>query len=354
MSVLPSPLRLLALALGLTGIVCAVALIMLFLGDPRFTVPYEATPAETAAFAASFEQPYAHGDRTFTMRDGVTLTAQEHPGTVPTTIVLVHGMLSSGFMMNRAAGLLRETTGGNVVAVDLRGHGGSGGAPGDISYIGQYEDDLADVIADIHVRRPGDRVILAGHSMGGGISLRYSERAADGHGLPPVDGYLLFAPLLGPSSPTNRWEATPEDRTFIKVHVPRTLALAFFNRVGVTAFNGLRTMFCNLPVEFPLRSYSYRAMVGNAPADHVRALAALERGRKPLLVLVGSADAAFRADRFEAALRPASSGELVIVDGASHDGVLTDLRALAAVESWLERDAGPREEPGDPTTSAPL
>jgi pimeloyl-ACP methyl ester carboxylesterase len=315
---------------GLAGLIFTAAFVMIFLGDPEFGAPPSMTPEAMAAFATRYEQVYPSEARRFAMRDGTVLAARRFAANSDSTIVLVHGILGSSLELNRASGLLREATSASVVAIDLRGHGASGGAPGDISYIGQYEDDLADVVAKIRAERPLGRVILAGHSMGGGIVLRYAIRS----GVPPVDGYLLFAPYLGAKSPTTPQESRPGEEAFLRLHLPRTLGLALWNQVGVTGFNGLRTLFFNLPKELPLTSYSYRAMVGNAPEDHVPALAAIRASRRPLRVLVGSQDEAFKADQYGIALGP-EKGALTIIDGASHDGVLVDPRALQTVGRWF-------------------
>lgn len=216
------------------------------------------------------------------------------------------------------------------MAIDLRGHGASGGTPGDVDYIGRYEDDLGEVIAQIRAAKPQGRVILAGHSMGGGISLRYAMKP----GLPAVEGYLLLAPYLGPSSPTARTEETEMSRAFLRIHLWRSLGLEVLNGVGIAAFNGLRTIFFNLPEEMPLRSYSYRAAAGMSPSDCGEAFEAIGQ---PLLLVAGSADEAFHADRYEATLRPHSKGEIVMIDGASHDGVMTDPRTLDAIRRWSSK-----------------
>lgn len=324
----PKPLRIFfALATALIGLVFVLAFVMVFWGDPEFPPLPEATPEEEAAFAARFEQPYPAGKRQFKMRDGVTLAAQDFPAKSDTAIVFIHGVLASSFPHNRSSGLLREAISAEVIAIDLRGHGSSGGAPGDVSYIGQYEDDVADVIRQIRAAKPTGRIILAGHSMGGGIALRYAMKP----GAPPVDGYLLFAPHLGPKSPTTPTEATEAGAAFVRIHLPRILGLTLFNSAGIKGFNGLHTLFFNLPEGLPLRSYSYRAMVGMHPSDHVPALAAVD---KPLLVVVGSKDEAFRADRYPEVVR---NGEVVVIEGANHDGVVEDPRALAAVRRWPYR-----------------
>src|SRR6185295_13353319 len=331
---------------GLVGLTFTTAFVMIFLGDPQFGPPPPMSPEAMAAFVARYEQVYPSETSRFTMRDGVSLAAHRFAANSDTTILLVHGILGSSLEMNRPAGLLREATGANVVTLDLRGHGASGGAPGDISYIGQYEDDLADVVAKLRAGRPHGRVLLAGHSMGGGIILRYVTRS----GVPPVDGYLLFAPYLGAKSPTTPQESQPGEDAFLRLHLPRTLGLALWNEVGITGFNGLHTLFFNLPAELPLTSYSYRAMAGNAPEDHAPALARIEASGRPLLVLVGRRDEAFRADQYAAALGPEKKA-LRLIDGASHDGVLTDPQALRAVGRWLGgHPAAPAASDPQPTT----
>lgn len=316
----------LAALAALLGVVFTAAFVMILWSDPEFTAPLEVSPEALQEIASSFEQPYPAAKRPFRMRDGTTLHSQYLAANSKTTIVLVHGVLSSSFPLNRTSGLLREAAAAEVVAIDLRGHGASGGRPGDTDYIGQYEDDVADVIREIRSARPGGQVILAGHSMGGGIALRYALRS----GAPPVDGYLLFAPHLGSKSPTTPTEATEAGARFAQIHIPRIVGLLVLNSAGIQAFNGLRTLFFNLPPEMPLRSYTYRAMAGSAPDDHRPALAAV---RAPLLVIVGSQDEAFKADQYEAVIR--NHGTVTIVPDATHNGVLRDPLALAAVTSWI-------------------
>lgn len=319
----------LAVLAALAGLVFMAAFVMILWSDPELPAPLDLSPEALKDLAISLEQPYRAVKRSFRMRDGIALNSQYFATDSKTTIVLVHGVLSSSFPLNRTSGLLREAAAAEVVAVDLRGHGASGGRPGDIDYIDQYEDDLADVIREIRAKRPGGKVILAGHSMGGGIALRYALRPD----APPVDGYLLLAPHLGPKSPTTPTEPSEDGARFVQLHIPRILGLFVMNSAGITAFNGLRTLFFNLPPEAPLRSYTYRAMAGSAPDDYRPALAAV---RVPLLVIVGSRDEAFKADQYEATIRSYSRGTVTIVPGATHDGVLHDPRAMAAVAAWAQ------------------
>jgi alpha-beta hydrolase superfamily lysophospholipase len=69
-----------------------------------------------------------------------------------------------------------------------------------VAHIGQYEEDAAGRHRRPRAQSPNRRIILAGHSMGGGVSLRYALLGS----APKVDGYLLLAPLFGGDSPTMR------------------------------------------------------------------------------------------------------------------------------------------------------
>ena len=86
----------------------------------------------------------------------------------------------------------------DVLAPDLRGYGPHAKAGGDVDYIGQLEDDIEDLI-DLYAR-PVQKIILAGHSSGGGLVIRF---LAGVYGV-WVASAILFAPLLEYNAPTLR------------------------------------------------------------------------------------------------------------------------------------------------------
>ncbi|NKQ37814.1 MAG: alpha/beta fold hydrolase [Chloroflexi bacterium] len=124
------------------------ALVMTFLPAPTFTTdPFPVAERTAADFTP----------QQYTMRDGETLFARQFPAESDTTILLLHGVTSESAAFNESAQMLRDISGAEVVALDLRGHGQSGGTIGDVDYIGQYEDDVADVITAIQNERPNGR-----------------------------------------------------------------------------------------------------------------------------------------------------------------------------------------------------
>jgi len=77
--------------------------------------------------------------------------------------VLVHGFLDLAYGWHEVAPLL----GAHAIAVDLRGHGDSDWiGPGGYYHFMDYVADLDEVIA----RLARERVIVVGHSMGGGVA----------------------------------------------------------------------------------------------------------------------------------------------------------------------------------------
>ena len=141
-----------------------------FSGDPIYT------PETLERMGVVVAQDYPFDERRFEMRDGAALYARAFGAASGRTILLLHGGNANGLLYNRTAGQLSEATGARVIALDLRGHGLSDGARGDLSYVGQYEDDLADAIDALYAENISEQVVLAGHSMGGGVALRYASK----------------------------------------------------------------------------------------------------------------------------------------------------------------------------------
>jgi pimeloyl-ACP methyl ester carboxylesterase len=316
------------------------ALALVFWPAPKFTRSTAAAIGNNLQIAKDPDNSPKGEAAQFRMRDGTILKARWFASDSPINVLFLHGVMGSSRGCAETCRRIREMTGAEVFALDQRGHGESGGVPGDVSYIGQYEDDVSDVMAELRKRKSGGYIILAGHSMGGGIALRYAAARKK----PSADGYLLFAPLLGSKSPTARAESADGLKTgseaLMKLNLPRTIGLIMLNTIGIRGLNGLHTLLFNVPPQFPLHAYNYRAMASMEPTDYVATLTA---DAKPLLVIVGKNDEAFRADHFASVIGIHKHAETEVIDGESHNSVLNSSAALNVVAGWMRHMGSDRK-----------
>lgn len=278
-----------------------------------------------------FEQIYKAEDYYFTVRDKKKIFAYKFPKKSDNTIILIHGVASTGYLYNKTAGLLQEATQAEVFAIDLRGHGKSEGKDGDVDYINQYADDLADIIKTIRKQKPKGKIIIAGHSMGGGVALNYAIQKNK----TKIDGYLLFAPLLGNNSPAI--QQTPATETneiepFMKIHFSRIIGLKMFNEIDNHSQDNLDVLFLNLPENMPSRKYSYRSNMSMAPEDYKQGLKSLN---VPTLILIGNKDEVFNAEAMKKAVIEVSQAQIQIIEGATHNGIRHNSQAYEFIKKWF-------------------
>lgn len=265
------------------------------------------------------------------MRDGRNLSVARYPKKSNRTIVLVHGMAGSHQNFSALAPALQQATGAEILVPDLRGHGASDGAPFDVDYIGQYEHDLFDLMAHIRGTRSGQSILIAGHSMGGGIALRYA--LLEEHIQP--DAYLLFAPNFGEGPTQRSAQATDESSAQtapVYFFMRRMVGQMMLNTVGITLLNHLPVLYLNTPPR--RKDYSFRGFMSGQPNRPQTSEVALAHIDVPMLVIVGSEDEVFDADAFEPFVSEHSTGTTVRIKGADHNSVLNDPATLRAVERW--------------------
>lgn len=233
-------------------------------------------------------------------------------------IVLLHGSGWHGLAFDQMAKGLSQAGVGTVVVPDLRGHGGDPAVRGDLSYIGQFEQDVHDLI--VKLRQPEQKVTLIGHSSGGGLAIRY----AGGAFASDVAQTVLLAPFLKYNAPTMRANSGGWARPLTR----RIVGLSMLNTVGITLFNHLPVIDFAFPQEIldgPLghtatQSYSFRLNQSFAPrGDYLLDVSKLPR----FLLLVGEKDEAFLAHEFEPTMSAASDkGNYVVLEGLSHLDIL--------------------------------
>lgn len=270
----------------------------------------------------------------YAARDGAELSYRSYPSgrDGAPLLVFVHG---SGWHSLGYDGLARAIAGSgaaDVVLPDLRGHGENPVRRGDIDYIGQFEDDLADLIEI--VRKPGQNLVIGGHSSGGGLAIRFAGGQYGGM----ADAAVLLAPYLHYSAPTVR----PNSGGWAHPLTRRIIGLAMLNNVGITALNGLPAIQFAFPqsvLDGPLghtatAAYSFRLNTSYAPrGDYKADIAALP----PFLLIAGSDDEAFVASEYEPVMSAANpDGRYAIIDGLSHLGVIDAPQTAETVRRFLE------------------
>lgn len=138
-----------------------------------------------------------HETDTLEMADGVSMfTRRWTPAETPrATVVLVHGIHEhSGRYAYTASHLM--THGLEVRALDLRGHGQSGGDRAMVESFDDYVADLAFFLTRVQEEAQGP-LFLMGHSMGGLVVARFVVERGDDD----VAGVVLSSPALQVDAP---------------------------------------------------------------------------------------------------------------------------------------------------------
>jgi non-heme chloroperoxidase len=291
------------------------------IGDPFKTVDFSALPALEKI-------PARHGGPiAFRHWDAAS------QGTPERVVIAIHGSSASGSSLLPLARAL-QTRGFTVYAPDIRGHGDTG-TRGDIDYAKELDDDLADFVAAVKMRHPKAELALMGFSSGGGFAL-HTTATPLGAAFARV---VLLSPFLGPRAPTVKQDQT---NAWAKVYLPRLIALAVLDRLGIRAFEHLTVIaFAVLPEQAKFLSPSYSFVLARAFGTEDYA-ADLRNAKAPLAVLVGGNDELFDASRFPAtieAIRPDTP--VVVVPGLDHIGLALDPRAVPAIAAALRGDEAP-------------
>jgi alpha-beta hydrolase superfamily lysophospholipase len=308
----------------------AIAAVSLLAADVGRAGP---APKPDLAARAVMQSPAPPTQR-YRARDGAELAyrffaPKDAAAAPPVVAILLHGSAGNNRNMT-AVGDALAAAGVPAFAPDERGQGLSG-RRGDIDYIGQLDDDLAELVAVVRSRYPTARLVLAGHSSGGGFALRVAGEPLGRQ----FSRFVLLAPYLGVNA-----VSTNPDSGWARADMPRIVMLTALNGIGVTAFNGLTTVRFNTPPnaeQLGLTSaWSYRMMNNYGPRGITQLggrpayCADADNAPAPIVVIAGADDEQMRAGRYVEAFGGVARPPAVeLVPGVSHLGVLADPRAVA-------------------------
>lgn len=265
------------------------------------------------------------------LRDGSTTLVRHLRGPEGgPLVVLLHGSGWDGGQFDALAPGLADVA--DVLAPDLRGHGAAPERRGDVDYAGQMEDDLADLIA-AYKRNENQRVVLLGHSSGGGLVIRFANGP---HGS-LMDRAVLLAPFVQHDAPTQR----PNSGGWARPLTRRIVGLSMLNMARITALDHLVAMEFSVPeavlngpqAHRATTAYSWRLNKGYAPRRDWRAdVAALPA----FLLVAGDADEAFVAEAYAPEFsKENDKGRYRLIPGVGHLDVVNRPETLAAIKEFL-------------------
>ncbi|MGO9014467.1 MAG: alpha/beta hydrolase [Dissulfurispiraceae bacterium] len=311
--------------------------------------------AEPPALLTSVSNPFIAMDyrglpalERYQARDGARLSFRVYAAGRKQVAVLIHGSAGGSSSMHALA-LALQRDGITVYVPDLRGHG-SNAPHGDIAYVGQLEDDLADLLARAKPTFPNAKWTLVGFSSGGGFALRVAAEVPMGQ---MFDRYILLSPYLRFDAPTLRTNATSVSelksgkgsspvpitaQSWAKGYTGRIIGLRILNRFGIHVFDGLPVVAFAVPpnMAFVTRTYSLRLQQNFGP--HADYLADIRSASRPLRVYIGAADQLFIPEKMQEVFQSQRSDVPVIVlPGLDHVDMVTRPEAIEATVSVFQQ-----------------
>ena len=243
----------------------------------------------------------------------------------------MHGSSYHGAGYHALASFISQSGAAKVVLPNLRGHYQSGLRRGDVDYIGQFEDDIADLIALL--RRDGLQgpIVLGGHSSGGGFAIRF----AGGAYKDTVSNYLVLSPII-PTSPAVR-KGTAGG--WANLHFRRLIGLIMLNTIGIHGFDALPIVAFNKPAQYwdgtETLSYSYRLNASYHP--RYRYAADLRGLDGKALVLIGAQDESIDPEALRAVFAAdAPRSPVTVLPNVNHFGIFADPAVLQKIVEWMQ------------------
>lgn len=266
----------------------------------------------------------------FSARDGTIISYRFYDSPNKNRIIiLLHGSSAHGEYLHGFADYLSSKRGiGQVYVPNIRGHFGSGTAPGDCSYIGQLEDDIYDLIH--HFKLENKSIYLVGHSSGGGLAIRF----AGGSYQKLIQGYVLLSPAI-PTAPTMR-QGTAGD--WAKVSIAKIITLSILNSIGIKTLNHTHVIQFNKPAQYcdgkDTLSYSFNLNSSYHPRQPYQS--DIKALKDKYIVFIGSEDEANDPLQFPSVIETNSSEFIQIIEGVKHLDIVCNQEIMERTATWIE------------------
>lgn len=256
------------------------------------------------------------------------------------TLVLVHGSGGYGDQMHAMARAVARRGVAQVYTVSMRGHGLSDGRPG---HAAQSERDMVDDLSAFitHLRRSGQaqRVVVGGHSAGGGLVLGLARAAPE-----VANGYLFLAPFLGLGSPVIRrcfggWVSIRPLRLAL-VTLANLLGIKRFNNTTVVAFD---EKACSRELRL-VAKWSFNTLLAFGPGRWIPNAPPLPAD-KPVLLAAGRSDECFHQPLYRQAFETVAPHAQIVEVGGGHWDLLVEPEAINAIAVWLDQQNEARKAP---------
>lgn len=263
-------------------------------------------------------------------RDGHEIFSRIYNSENKDVLILIHGSGSESRYLASLADSIAKANMATVLTPDLRGHGENDGKRGDIDFIGQLEEDIEDLIEFSKQNLGAKKIILGGHSSGGGLVLRFIGNPKN----IKVDKAIMLAPYLGYNAPTVK----PNSGGWVTVELKRIIGLSMLNNIGVKIFNGLPVLFFNRPEnindKLQVPSYSFRMTVNFTPKNYKDDI---KKINIPCLVLIGRQDESFYPEQFEIAFEPSKHFvKTEILDEVKHLSLVSNQETFERIKTWMK------------------
>jgi alpha-beta hydrolase superfamily lysophospholipase len=292
--------------------------------------------AKPPAVAPAITKPFADIDTQalpellrYKARDGALLSYREYRASDKKVAILLHGSAGSGVDMHPLA-LALQRAGITVLVPDLRGHGANR-PHGDITYVGQLDDDLVDLVSNKKPEFSNSTWTILGFSSGAAFVLRFAAELPAGQ---LVDRYVLVSPYLRYDAPSVR-QSQPgpvEPQNWAAASVGRIVGLTMLNRWGVHIWDGLPVLAFPVPSDIDATTNTYSWRLYRNFGAHDDYLADIRRAARPVRVFVGGSDELLDAVKLKTEFQSQRSDVPVsIIPGLSHSDMVTRVDAIHAV-----------------------